>query len=181
MTSVTTPPIVRAWTQDFQWSMGIVRADFHQIFATWYQRSTGGKPARLLHSLDSVSVHLQKRSNSNDQMSDMTVKSLKGIERVSFVANIEITNTFFTGYTFFACVLLLVVLGVAAFKGICEGLVRARKMDPGKFHDFRNGWRLILKGILLRLVSMPPSQRKPLPCDSLLITERYRFSSDALP
>lgn len=150
MTSVSTPPIVRAWTQDFQWSMGIVKAEFHQILATWYQRATGGTPARLLYSIGQTSVHLQKRATPGG--GQMKIKILKGIERVSFVANIEITNTFFTGYTFFVAVLLLVAICIASFKGICEGLVNARKMDPARFQEFRNGWRLILKGVLLRLV-----------------------------
>ena len=146
------PPIVRAWTQDFQWSMGIVKAQFHQLFATWYQRATGGTPARLFHSLLTTSVHLQKRSNDKGANSQVQIKTLRGMERVSFVPNIEITNTFFTCYTVFITVLMVVMLSVAAFKGMCELLVRARRMDPSKFHEFRLGWKLILKGILLRLV-----------------------------
>lgn len=153
MTSVTLPPIVRAWTQDFQWSMGIVKAQFHQTFATWYQRSTGGKPARLFHSLMTTSVHLQKRAGDKAAASEMKVRILKGMERVSFLANIEITNTFFTGYTVFVMILMLAFLSVGVFKGICELLVRGRRMDPSRFSEFRNGWKLILKGILLRLVS----------------------------
>ncbi|KAF2671609.1 TRP-domain-containing protein [Microthyrium microscopicum] len=150
MTSIPMPPIVRAWTQDFQWSMGIVRADFQQQFATWYQRATGGNPARLLGQLATTSVSLQKRSN--EKSGNLKIKTLRGIERVSFVAKIEITNTFFTAYTFFVFVIVLVALSIAAFKGICELLTRARKMDPSRFAEFRAGWRLVVKGILLRLI-----------------------------
>src|SRR5947208_3673655 len=34
MSAVDMPPIVRAWTQNFQWSMGIVYVDAFQRFAT---------------------------------------------------------------------------------------------------------------------------------------------------
>ncbi|KAJ8609855.1 hypothetical protein MRB53_038894 [Persea americana] len=41
MTAVSMPPIVQSWTQNFQWSMGIIRVSFLQRLATWYQRATG--------------------------------------------------------------------------------------------------------------------------------------------
>ncbi|KAK3105458.1 putative flavin carrier protein 3, partial [Teratosphaeriaceae sp. CCFEE 6253] len=40
MTAVNLPPVVASWTQNFQWSMGIIRVGFLQDIATWYQRST---------------------------------------------------------------------------------------------------------------------------------------------
>ncbi|KAK3935406.1 hypothetical protein QBC46DRAFT_51452 [Diplogelasinospora grovesii] len=58
------PPAVRAWTQDFQWSMGIIKVDFIQRILTWYQRSTGGTPSTLFDSLTSVSVQVEKRGLS---------------------------------------------------------------------------------------------------------------------
>ncbi|KAF2396755.1 TRP-domain-containing protein [Trichodelitschia bisporula] len=153
MTAVHTPPIIRAWTQNFQWSMGIIRVGFLQRMATWYQRATGGKPAMLLSSLSTMSVHIQKRSNLGSSSSfDARVKTVKGIERVSFMAGIEATNTFFTGYTMFTVVLLLVSLLVVLFRYACEGLVRSGKMHSSKFYDFRHGWLLVLKGIIFRLV-----------------------------
>jgi hypothetical protein len=77
---------------------------------------------------------------------------LYGIERVGFKARIETTNIFFTGYTFFIIFVLFTVIGVLAFKYICEGLVKAGKMKSDKFVDFRNGWQTVLKGILFRIV-----------------------------
>ena len=62
MTAVNLPPIVAAWTQNFQWSMGIIRVGFLQRFCTWYQRATGGTPSNLLSSLATTSVRVQKRS-----------------------------------------------------------------------------------------------------------------------
>lgn len=62
MTAIELPPIVQAWTQDFQWSMGIIRVSFMQTIFTWYQRATGGTPSQLFDSLTTVSVQVEKRS-----------------------------------------------------------------------------------------------------------------------
>jgi hypothetical protein len=56
------PPIVMSWTQDFQWSMGIIRLDFMQDIFTWYQRATGGTPSTIFDTLGDVSVQVEKRS-----------------------------------------------------------------------------------------------------------------------
>jgi hypothetical protein len=183
MCAVTTPPIVRAWTQNFQWSMGLIRVGFLQTMATWYQRATGGTPSSFLSSLATTSVSVQKRAldylpevasevgrrtiniskrslgwlakrtnSATTNAENLQVVTVRGIERAGFVARIEITNIFFTGYIFFVIFVLFVTLGVVAFKYICEGLVKAGKMKPDKFTDFRNGWKLVLKGILYRVV-----------------------------
>lgn len=179
MCAVADPPIVRAWTQNFQWSMGIIHVGFLQKMATWYQRATGGTPSTYLSSLATISVSVQKRSleylsvpsnrglnmakssllglvrRSNSQTTNaenLSTVTVMGIERAGFVANIEITNIFFTGYVFFVIFVIFVILGVVLFKYICEGLVKAGKMKSDKFTDFRNGWKLVLKGILYRVV-----------------------------
>lgn len=56
------PPSVAAWTQDMQWSLGIIKVDFMQNIFTWYQRSTGGTAANIFDSLSQTSVQVQKRS-----------------------------------------------------------------------------------------------------------------------
>ncbi|OCK81390.1 TRP-domain-containing protein [Lepidopterella palustris CBS 459.81] len=172
MSSVSLPPIVASWTQNFQWSMGIIHVGFLQKMATWYQRSTGGTPTTYLSSLATTSVEVQKRSvdfvqkiaarslgriisRSNNAATNAETTSrvvLRGIERVGFRANIEATNIFFTGYAFFVIFVLLVVLGVCIFKVVCESLVKAGKMKHDKFTDFRNGWLTVLKGILFRII-----------------------------
>lgn len=58
------PPSVAAWTQDLQWSLGIIKVNFMQDIFTWYQRSTGGTAANIFDSLNSLSVQVQKRSIS---------------------------------------------------------------------------------------------------------------------
>jgi hypothetical protein len=174
MCAVPLPPIVAAWTQNFQWSMGIIRVNFLQKMATWYLRATGGTPSTHLSNLSVMSVEVQKRmarrgleyvtevarpiiARSNAQTTEAQAGGgerlvLHGIERVGFKARIETTNIFFTGYTFFIIFVLFTVIGVLAFKFLCEGLVKAGKMKSDKFVDFRNGWQTVLKGILFRVV-----------------------------
>jgi len=61
MCGVTLPPAVQSWTQNFQWSMGIINVNWIEKILTWYQRSTGGHPSFLFDSLHTVSVQVQKR------------------------------------------------------------------------------------------------------------------------
>jgi len=62
LTGISLPPVAMAWTQDFVWSMGIIKVDFMQTIFTWYQRATGGTPATVFDSLTTVSVQVEKRS-----------------------------------------------------------------------------------------------------------------------
>ena len=176
MSAVSLPPIVASWTQNFQWSMGIIRVGFVQTLATWYQRATGGTASTVLSNLSSVSVRVEKRSlqeyaqlasRAATQLHNAIIKrsnvgsaytdtsttvTVRGIERVGFRAGIESTNIFMTGYVFFLAFVIFVVLGVCIFKGVCELLVRGGRMKGEKFQDFRNGWTTVLKGILFRIV-----------------------------
>ena len=178
MTAVELPPIVSSWTQNFQWSMGIIQVGFIQNIATWYQRATGGTPSTILSSLGTTSVQVQKRAvepmmylmkraaeglqrqmlqartnaagaTGSDTANTITVS---GIERVGFKDGIEVTNIFLTGYIFFLIFVMFVVIGVLFFKLFCELLVKVGKMKGDKFQDFRNGWNTVLKGILFRIV-----------------------------
>lgn len=174
MSAVSLPPIVASWTQNFQWSMGIISVGFVQTLATWYQRATGGTASTVLSNLSSVSVRVEKRSlqeyaqlasraatqlhnsilkrsNADSAFTDTsTTVTVRGIQRVGFRAGIESTNIFMTGYVFFLAFVIFVVLGVCIFKGVCELLVRGGRMKGEKFQDFRNGWTTVLKGILFR-------------------------------
>jgi hypothetical protein len=178
LTAVPLPPIVQSWTQNFDWTMGIIKVDFMQSIATWYQKSTGGTPATLLNSLTTTSVQVEKRSlNSIGKRSvDATIKLLtqahqqmkkrsssttdtisgtyvvRGIQRVAFRAGIESTNVFLTGLIFFCVFIVFTIAFVAMFKSFCELAVRARWMKSYKFQDLRNGWLTVLKGIMFRMV-----------------------------
>jgi hypothetical protein len=185
LTGVRLPPIVQAWTQDFQWSMGIIHLDWMQDIFTWYQRATGGKAANIFGSLGDVSVQVQKRSldvveavsdyskvstftramammprampaaNSLAKRGNIVTETgaflVFGIQRVAFKAKIETTNLFMTGLTFFCVFVVLTMIAVASFKGICELFVKNRWMGNDKFVEFRNGWITVLKGILFRV------------------------------
>lgn len=176
LTAVPLPPIVQSWTQNFQWTMGIIRVGFMQTIATWYQKSTGGTPGTLLNSLTTTSVQvLRKRSTStelNKRSVDETIKLLthahnlskratetssgtyvvKGIKRVAFRAGIEATNLFLTGLAFFCIFICFTIIFVSLFKGFCELAIRSKWMKSDKFEDFRNGWFTVLKGIMFRMV-----------------------------
>lgn len=177
MTSVTMPPIVQAWTQNFQWSMGIIRVGFLQDLATWYQRATGGTPTTYLSTLSTISVQVEKRKRavkrtvdalvsvakyaglykrqSSDATSHTDLKNVvvRGIERVGFRAHIEQTNIFMTGLIFFVGILVIASILVAFAKLVLEAIAKSGSMKSDKFRDFRNGWRIVIKGILFRLVS----------------------------
>lgn len=118
--SVPLPPAVKSWTQDFQWSMGIINVQFVQDIVTWYQRSTGGVATDLLKRLKFVSVQVEKRSLpmlepaaklGRRAVQELTTRAYEqtsfgsyivhGIQRVAFRAGIETTNLFLTGLTFF--------------------------------------------------------------------------------
>jgi len=180
LTRVHLPPIVMAWTQDFQWSMGVIRVGWMQDLFTWYQRATGGKPATLFHTLTTVSVQVEKRAlslakrgiamlptNIVEPMKNVVARSLLvkrqniqtssgsylvfGIQRVAFKAGIETTNLFMTGICWF-CVMVLVVSGcVAGFKYLLDFLAGKGMIPNDRFAEFRKGWRIYLKGILFRL------------------------------
>jgi len=183
MTSVTMPPIVQSWTQNFQWSMGIIRVGFLQNLATWYQRATGGTPTTYLSTLSTISVQVEKRkraikrsldaaanmlaptvsryafakrqstsTSSTKSSSNLKNVIVRGIARVGFRAHIERTNIFMTGLIFFIGILVIASICVALAKAAIEGAARAGWMKSDKFRDFRNGWRIVIKGILFRLV-----------------------------
>lgn len=178
MTSVKMPPIVQSWTQNFQWSMGIIRVGFLQSIATWYQRATGGTPTTYLSTLSTFSVQVQKRAikRSLDSMVKYAtlsarylakrdtsatttatadnVKVVRGIDRVGFRAGIEQTNIFMTGLIFFVFILFMVAILVSLTKAILDGCARAGWMRSDRFLEFRNGWKIVIKGILFRLVSL---------------------------
>ena len=174
MTAVPLPPIVASWTQNFQWSLGIIRVGFLESVCTWYQRATGGTPSTLLSNLNTASVEVQKRSligqrivmraiheiakRTNNVAGSSTstagkVVLVQGIKRVGFRAKIETTNIFLTGLIFFIIFVFLTAICVALFKAFCEAAVKAGWFKGDKFEDFRTGWRVVLKGILFRLVS----------------------------
>lgn len=174
LTAIHMPPIVQSWTQNFDWSMGIIKVDFMQSIATWYQKATGGTPATVLNSLTTTSVQVEKRSLGKRSV-DTTIKLLthahenlnkrstgqtpitgnyvvRGIKRVAFRAGMEATNVFMTGLSFFCVFIVFTIIAVAIFKVFCEFATKQQWIKSDKFQDFRNGWFTVLKGIMFRMV-----------------------------
>ncbi|KAI1175067.1 hypothetical protein F4777DRAFT_346095 [Nemania sp. FL0916] len=181
LVGIPLPPVVQSWTQDFQWSLGIVNVGFLQNIFTWYQRSTGGTAARIIDTLSTVSVQVQKRSEPlvapsmslfkraeaivprsvSTHVSSLAKRGnvrtsygsyiVYGIQRVAFRAGIETTNLFLTGIVSFYVVMVFAAIIVALFKGACELAAAARWTKRDTFLDFRNGWLTVLKGILFRI------------------------------
>lgn len=168
-TSIHMPPIVESWTQNFQWSIGIIHVTFIETIATWYQRATGGTPSTLLDTITTTSILVEKRwlqdgfdmfrrgmnylaEREQTSVSKTKIETISGLTRVAFKGGMEVTNIFLTGLIWFSVFVTLVILGVSAFKGITELLVKHGKMSGDKFQDFRNGWKVVLRGILFRLI-----------------------------
>lgn len=175
LTGVHLPPVVQSWTQDFQWSMGIIKVPFMQTIFTWYQRATGGTPSTIFNTLTTVSVQVEKRAipevardiyrrgvamipraaSSLLKRANITTGAgsyiVYGIQRVAFRAGIETTNLFMTGLTFFCLFVVFTSASVGLFKAYCELAVKQKWMKSDTFLEFRNGWLTVLKGILFRL------------------------------
>lgn len=56
------PPIAAAWTQNFQWSMGIINVDFMQKIFNWYIQATNGVSTVVVANKDVLSISVQKRN-----------------------------------------------------------------------------------------------------------------------
>lgn len=177
LVGIPLPPVVQSWTQDFQWSMGIINVGWMERIFTWYQRSTGGTASTLITQVDqlaTVSVDVQKRAldlasrgvamlprsvveHGSNLLKRVNVQTdygsyvVYGIQRVAFRAGIESTNLFLTGLVFFYIIMALTTLCVIAFKGFCELVTKQGWLKGDTFLEFRNGWRTVLKGILFRM------------------------------
>ncbi|KAK2627858.1 hypothetical protein QTJ16_002504 [Diplocarpon rosae] len=171
LTAVNLPPIVVAWTQDFVWSLGVIRVTFLQKFATWYLRSTGGKATSILTTLGTKSVQVAKRSMGDNNAlvgaahavyrRTQTVATapggayiVTGIQRIAFLAPMEPTNLFFTCITFYFIFVIFTLLVIWLFRVFCDLAIRAKWLESqnNKFQDFHDNWRIMMKGTIFRLI-----------------------------
>lgn len=167
------PPIAAAWAQNFMWSLGIIEVKFMQDMIFWYVQATGGKVSSVLPNKNIISISVQKmkhllrraitaESASDDFTNDpnlyysdeynLTAKTLvlRGIQRVAFLAKIEISNLFMTGIIFFLFIGFILIILISIFRGICSILVHSGSIKPHRFAYFRKNWNLIIKGSLYR-------------------------------
>ncbi|KAL2830851.1 hypothetical protein BDW59DRAFT_140887 [Aspergillus cavernicola] len=154
MLAVPMPPMVRSWTQNLQWSMGVVHAGFLETICTWYLRSTGGTPATLLSDLSDTMVHVMKKRDQS--IGNMFVKRaesetepsatipVRGLSRVAFRAHIDQTNLFLTSMIIFGFIAFVVMVLLATWKAVLIILAKKGRTSPTQ-------WNLIAKGIFYRL------------------------------
>ncbi|PWY65721.1 TRP-domain-containing protein, partial [Aspergillus heteromorphus CBS 117.55] len=156
MVAVHMPPIVESWTQNFQWTMGIIYVGSVETICTWYQRATGGTPSTTLSDLSrwkkrSIAGAFARRASESSISSIATVR---GIERVGFQANIERTNIFLTTISFFAFFVFAVFLLLAIFRAYYESVAIRRKLRRDIVSAYRRDWRVLVKRNVLRLLSL---------------------------
>lgn len=174
------PPIAEAWVQNFEWTMGIISVKFMQNAVSWYVRATGGTVTTVLANKDQIAIAVYKRAvdalnyfltpkstglqrrseivldsnttTTNERDPDLLGKTLvlQGIERVSYLANIEISNLFTTGAAFFIFIGIAIVLLLLIAKGVLELLVRTNTLKNNSFNDYRVNYRSYTKGTLFR-------------------------------
>ncbi|GMM33042.1 flavin adenine dinucleotide transporter [Saccharomycopsis crataegensis] len=100
-------------------------------------------------ALDDSSLYTSNEKNSTELTSKILV--LRGIQRVAYLADIEITSLFFTSMAFTILFAFVLVVALAVFKGIVELLIKSNVMNEGKFGEYRLQWRSIIKGSMYRL------------------------------
>ncbi|KAA8651635.1 hypothetical protein EYZ11_004894 [Aspergillus tanneri] len=154
MSAVHMPPIVQAWTQNFQWSMGIIHLGILQRLCTWFQRATGGTPTTLLSDLSHTSVIVQKRSLTSlllpraDDSSNGQQVTVRGIERVGFNLKIEPSNIFMTSYFFYYFVVVVILIVTMLVKLAWKFL--GPRMNARL--SLTAGWSTLTRGTLFRLM-----------------------------
>lgn len=77
---------------------------------------------------------------------------LRGIQRVAYLARIEITSFFFTSIAFLLFFAFVVIVCMIFFKAIVEICIRSNVMREGKFNEYRQHWSSVIKGSMYRLM-----------------------------
>lgn len=113
-----------------------------------YKRPSLDSGSSFSDDLDDTSLYTTDEY-SDDLRSRILV--LRGVQRVAFLAGIEISDIFMTGIIFFLFFGFIVLVLLFLFKGIIELLVRTKAMKEGKYLEFRRHWGSITKGVLYRL------------------------------
>lgn len=170
------PPIASSWAENLAWSMGLIRVEFMQKIFRWYVQSTGGTPDTffkgtsrqilvqramgILKGMHDFAVNDGKILPGHKRSLDFSLNSnqnlivLRGIKRIGFNSHIEPSSIVVTGFTFFVVVGFLMVVILVFIKQVVEILVRFKKVNPNTMNHFRVSFRTILKGSLLRYLSI---------------------------
>ncbi|KAJ6000332.1 hypothetical protein N7481_000741 [Penicillium waksmanii] len=154
-------PLARNWTQDFQWTVGIVHAGFLETIATWFQRATGGTPSTVISQNSDVSVAVLKRSVGNLAKRTLPTTGggnellVKGIERMGYRAQIEPSNIWMTSYLVFYFVTILMMITLMVLKFALPAI--SKKANNAKLNNALSGgteWKGFLRGSIYRLAML---------------------------
>lgn len=110
-------------------------------------------------SLDSDGFGYSDSLNStlytiDEKDKDLSAKILvlRGVQRVAYLAGIEVTSFFMTGIMFLLFFAFVMIVCLVFFKAIIEICIRSKIMNEGKFNEYRQQWSYIIKGALYRLL-----------------------------
>ncbi|KOG96102.1 flavin adenine dinucleotide transporter [Saccharomyces eubayanus] len=154
------PPIAAAWSENLAWSMGLIRITFMQKIFRWYVDATGGS-ASLYLTATTMSVLTQRgldylkatsiyKRAENVLYGNANTLIFRGIKRMGYRMKIENTAIVCTGFTFFVlCGYFLAGFIMACKYGI-ELCIRCGWVRSDRFYQFRQNWKSVLKGSLLR-------------------------------
>lgn len=177
-----TPPIAASWSENLAWSMGIIRVEFMQKIFRWYIQSTGGTPTQYLTTsakqiltqrsqddivfkqansiFNSISNFFLEKRSSIDQFfiglqgiqSNDYLTVLRGMNRVSYGANIEPTSLVCTTFTFFIFFLYVLIGLYFVFRGFTK-ILKNRSTSKVNVHlNDDKAWAPVFKGMLSRYI-----------------------------
>jgi hypothetical protein len=104
--------------------------------------------------------HIVRHASHVGERADTTYKAkstdtlmvIRGIKRLGYLTNIEVTSIVLTGFTFFVLICLAMAIVFGLIKLAIELFAKARPNHDGRFSYFRQNWRSMLKGAILRMV-----------------------------
>lgn len=102
---------------------------------------------------ENSAMTLDKRAdNTYAAHSTSTLLVIRGIKRVGYLTNIERTSIVLTGFTFFVLICIAMAIVFSLIKLGLELFARMRPVNRDRFSYFRQNWRSMLKGAILRMV-----------------------------
>ncbi|OOQ91394.1 hypothetical protein PEBR_00503 [Penicillium brasilianum] len=157
LAAVDYTPLIQSWTQNLQWTMSIVYATFLNTMTTWFQRATGGTASYLISEADDISIGLLRRSTDllvkrSDTTSDGAEVLLHGIVRMGYIAGIDSTNIFMTGYLIFYFIAIFMLLAIMALKFASPAILN--KIYGAKAYDALKAqvdWQTFLRENVCRI------------------------------
>lgn len=115
-------------------------------------------PPRLFARASNSSNSEYVTTNEADPNIRSKTLMLRGMQRVAYLADVELSNMFLTGLTFFCVLALFSILFMVLVKVSLELLAKGGVIHSTRCSDFRSGWKSYCKGFLFRLTLIAFSQ-----------------------